>query len=121
MCSRASASSIDEVELDAAWAHVRTVAERSGSSFLAGIRILPRSRREAMYAIYAYCREIDDIADSTKISTAYLNAIEQEDFLSTPAPVYLRGFIKTVARELKLDMNLVAASYMARYEAATES
>ena len=63
MSSRASASSIDDVELDAAWAHVRTVAERSGSSFLAGIRILPRSRREAMYAIYAYCREIDDIAD----------------------------------------------------------
>lgn len=44
-------------------AHARTVAFRSGSSFLLGMRILPRRRRDAMYAIYAFCREVDDIAD----------------------------------------------------------
>lgn len=44
-------------------AHARTVAFRSGSSFLLGMRILPRQRRDAMYAIYAFCREVDDIAD----------------------------------------------------------
>src|SRR3546814_1524126 len=27
------------------------------------MRLLPRRRREAMYAIYAFCREVDDIAD----------------------------------------------------------
>ncbi|MGF1593818.1 MAG: presqualene diphosphate synthase HpnD [Kiloniellaceae bacterium] len=47
----------------AAQAHVRTVATRSGSSFLWGMRLLARPRREAMYAIYAFCREVDDIAD----------------------------------------------------------
>ena len=35
----------------------------SGSSFYAGMRILPPREREAMYAIYAYCRAVDDIAD----------------------------------------------------------
>ena len=35
----------------------------AGSSFYAGMRILPRAEREAMYAIYAFCREVDDIAD----------------------------------------------------------
>jgi presqualene diphosphate synthase len=35
----------------------------AGSSFYAGMRVLPRARREAMYAIYAFCREVDDIAD----------------------------------------------------------
>ena len=35
----------------------------SGSSFYAGMRILPPGEREAMYAIYAYCRAVDDIAD----------------------------------------------------------
>lgn len=44
-------------------AYVRDVAVRSGSSFLLGMRFLPRQRREAMYAIYAFCREVDDIAD----------------------------------------------------------
>ncbi len=46
-----------------ALAHVRAVATASGSSFLWGMRLLPRPRREAMYAIYAFCREVDDIAD----------------------------------------------------------
>lgn len=35
----------------------------AGSSFYAAMRILPRSRREAMYAVYAFCRAVDDIAD----------------------------------------------------------
>ena len=35
----------------------------SGSSFYAGMRVLPRAEREAMYAIYAFCRVVDDIAD----------------------------------------------------------
>jgi phytoene synthase len=47
----------------AARMHARSVAARSGSSFLWGMRVLPRPRREAMYAIYAFCREVDDIAD----------------------------------------------------------
>ena len=35
----------------------------SGSSFYAGMRVLPKREREAMYAIYLFCREVDDIAD----------------------------------------------------------
>ena len=35
----------------------------SGSSFYAGMRVLPRAEREAMYAVYAFCRAVDDIAD----------------------------------------------------------
>jgi presqualene diphosphate synthase len=35
----------------------------AGSSFYAGMRILPREKREAMYAVYAFCRIVDDIAD----------------------------------------------------------
>lgn len=35
----------------------------SRSSFLAGMMALPRARREAMIALYAFCRTVDDIAD----------------------------------------------------------
>ncbi|WP_293379975.1 presqualene diphosphate synthase HpnD [Phenylobacterium sp.] len=35
----------------------------SGSSFYAGMRVLPKAEREAMYAIYGFCRVVDDIAD----------------------------------------------------------
>ncbi len=33
------------------------------SSFYLGMRVLPRAEREAMFAIYAFCRDVDDIAD----------------------------------------------------------
>lgn len=35
----------------------------SGSSFYAGMRVLPKAEREAMFAIYGFCRLVDDIAD----------------------------------------------------------
>ena len=38
-------------------------AKASGSSFYAGMRVLPKAEREAMFAIYAFCRAVDDIAD----------------------------------------------------------
>jgi len=47
----------------AARAHVRKVTERSGTSFFWAMRLLEAPRRDAMFAIYAFCREVDDIAD----------------------------------------------------------
>jgi phytoene synthase len=44
--------------------------KKSGTSFAAGMAILPRPRREAMHAIYAFCREVDDIADDHDMSVA---------------------------------------------------
>lgn len=49
--------------LDDARRHAAETVKRSKTSFGAGMRILSRERREAMYAIYAFCREVDDIAD----------------------------------------------------------
>ena len=60
----------------AARVHARVVAARSGSSFLWGMRILPRPRREAMYAIYAFCREVDDIADEPGATADKLAALD---------------------------------------------
>jgi presqualene diphosphate synthase len=35
----------------------------SGSSFYAGMKVLPKPEREAMFAVYGFCRIVDDIAD----------------------------------------------------------
>jgi len=40
-----------------------SVAGRSGSTFYWPMLLLPRSKRAAMFAIYAYCRHVDDIVD----------------------------------------------------------
>ena len=35
----------------------------SGSSFYLAMRLMPEAERDAMFAIYAFCRKVDDIAD----------------------------------------------------------
>jgi phytoene synthase len=42
----------------------------SKSSFYAGMRILPKAEREAMYAVYGFCRIVDDIADDQTLPLA---------------------------------------------------
>ncbi len=37
--------------------------QASGSSFYAAMRLLPAAERAAMFAIYAFCRVVDDVAD----------------------------------------------------------
>src|SRR5271156_1181633 len=44
-------------------ANVKARVAASRTSFHAGMAMLPKARREAMYALYAFCREVDDIAD----------------------------------------------------------
>ncbi len=38
-------------------------AQASGSSFYTAMRLLPERERAAMFAIYGFCRKVDDIAD----------------------------------------------------------
>lgn len=47
----------------AAYEHCRRVARASGSSFYTGMRLLRPDRREALFAVYALARRIDDVAD----------------------------------------------------------
>ena len=42
---------------------VARITRRSRSNFYYGFLALPRPRRDALYAVYAFCRTVDDIAD----------------------------------------------------------
>lgn len=54
------ATDVSRVE---AMAYVEDVVRRSGTSFFWAMRRLSADKRRAMYAVYAFCREVDDIAD----------------------------------------------------------
>ncbi len=46
---------------------IETVREKAAtSSFYSAMRLMPRAERDAMFAIYAFCRMVDDIADDSK-------------------------------------------------------
>ena len=49
--------------VDDAYAFCRRVAHRYGANFSVGFRFLPKRKRDAVYATYAFCRWADDIAD----------------------------------------------------------
>lgn len=61
----------------AAFRHVRDVTLSARSSFLSAMRFLPRIQRNAMFAIYAFCREVDDIADGDDPIADKVRALEE--------------------------------------------
>jgi presqualene diphosphate synthase len=65
------------MSLEAAAANPSDGTTASGSSFYAAMRILPRAQREAMFQIYSFCRQVDDIADSDGPRPDRLQALQQ--------------------------------------------
>jgi phytoene synthase len=53
-----------------AYRYCRAIAHRYGANFSVGFRFLPRPKRNAVYAAYAFCRSADDIADEPGLDIA---------------------------------------------------
>ena len=62
----------------------------SGSSFYAGMRMLPKAEREAMFAIYGFCRMVDDIADDQQGDPA-TRANQMQQWRKDIAALYAEG------------------------------
>jgi presqualene diphosphate synthase len=56
-------------------AHDSAAQRAAGSSFYTAMRIMPRAQREAMFEIYAFCRKVDDIADSPGVRDERLDQL----------------------------------------------
>src|SRR5256714_3758046 len=83
---------------DAAAANPSYGTTASGSSFYAAMRILPREQREAMFQIYSFCRQVDDIADSDGPRPERLAALQQwrgglQGLLQGGPPPRITGFV----------------------------
>jgi len=49
--------------------HSRAITRKSASNLALAFILLPRPRRDAMSALYAFCREVDDVADDESVPT----------------------------------------------------
>src|SRR5262245_39686408 len=45
----------------------RAITRRSASNLALAFVLLPRAKRDAMSALYAFCREVDDVADDESV------------------------------------------------------
>ncbi len=61
---------------------------------------------------------VQQIAERTKVTRHHIENIEEERFGALPAPVYLRGILLSIARELRLDGQKVARAFLERTAAA---
>jgi presqualene diphosphate synthase len=89
------------LEVSAANPNYGTTA--SGSSFYAAMRILPQDQREAMFQIYSFCRQVDDIADSDGPREQRLAALQQwradiDALYQGHPPERLRDYVASVQR-----------------------
>ena len=57
--------------------------------------------------------QLEDLSARIKITMTQLENIERERFDRLPAPVYLRGFLQSYARELGIDPDRVVEDYLA--------
>ena len=89
--------------LETAAANANYGTSASGSSFYAAMRILPHEQREAMFQIYSFCRQVDDIADSEGPRPERLAALQRwrEDIdalYQGHPPERLRDYVASVQR-----------------------
>jgi len=54
---------------------------------------------------------LEAVSQATRISSRSLEAIESDDFISLPAPIFIRGFLKTYASFIGLEPYKVIALY----------
>lgn len=65
-------------------------------------------------------RTLVQVADTTRITRSHLENVEADRYSALPAPVYLRGILVNLARELGLDPMRVSKSYLALAKATTD-
>src|SRR5438067_13801272 len=47
----------------------RTITQKSASNLALAFILLPKAKRDGMSALYAFCREVDDVADNESLPT----------------------------------------------------
>src|SRR5437660_12305437 len=54
------------MESSVAYEYCEAVVRNRARNFAYGIRLLPRAKRQALSAVYAFARRVDDIGDGTE-------------------------------------------------------
>lgn len=82
----------------------------AGSSFYMAMRVMPKANRAAMFAIYAFCRAVDDIADAvdtprTVRASGLQNWRNDIEALYDNAPAGNAAFLSQAVRSYGLSKN----------------
>lgn len=93
---------------------IRAKVQAAGSSFYWAMRFLPVQKREALFAIYAFCREVDDIADGDAAREDKIIALDRwrrriEDlYAGKPSDAITRALVPAVATYMLRKKDFIA-------------
>jgi phytoene synthase len=90
-------------DLNRAYARCARITRSSSSNFYYAFMLLPAARRRALYAVYAFCRFVDDIADDDSITDPAAMLARWRDeldnvFAGTPTRPVSRALAENTAR-----------------------
>ncbi len=116
---------IEALSVAASYRHVRRISRRSGSNFYRSFWLLPKPKREAMCALYAFARITDDLGDCAEppaLRSRWLDWWRQATALNLigdapmqrlvlPGDLVPEGFGKT-SKDLPVDLNRRAAEIL---------
>jgi 15-cis-phytoene synthase len=66
------------LEVERAYRLCEQITRREAANFYYGIRLLPRDKRQAMSAVYAFARRVDDIGDGDLPHREQLTALDEQ-------------------------------------------
>ncbi len=94
------AGSPERCSVEEAFARCERLARTHYENFTVGSWLLPRDRRKHSFAIYAYCRSVDDLGDEAQGSRLHLLDIWEQDLLrcyqTTPQHPYMLALQETI-------------------------
>jgi len=73
-----TAAMMPALEVEHAYRGCEQITRREAANFFYGIRLLPRAKRQAMSAVYAFARRVDDIGDGDLDHQTKLAALAAE-------------------------------------------
>jgi 15-cis-phytoene synthase len=100
---------VPALELEFAYRACEDITRREAANFYYGIRLLPRDKREAMSAVYAFARRVDDIGDGDGDRPTKLAALQAErDSLAVIAEGASNGGVALADAHTRFDLPLEA-------------
>lgn len=72
---------ISNKALTKAYDHCKRLTIEADSNFALSFRFLPKPKRDAIYAVYAFNRRADDFADEVEFEHSRLNKLEQWEYM----------------------------------------
>ena len=82
--------------------------------------VVPTVAEQLRHAREAMNLDVREVAETTKLKADHIRALEQGEYGSFTAPVYLRGSLRTYANLLKLDAAALIAQLETELSSSTE-